>query len=505
MISQIRTYIFIDIIIIIIITTFIFSSNFSGKKMTECCEILALPEVESKDDIEGELQEKLEETINNEDLLCSTSQSEAINASQGSPPPKPKIVLQEVEADNVISEIEINIREPEEQKEELAGSECDVLCEETEAGTLAESPPVETSNIEAGSQSGNLQERMAEQETEPQTPQGEETTSDQEQLSNMEEEKRKKEEEEEAEKKRKEEEEEEQKRLADEAEKRKREEEVERKRVEEEKRLEEERRKQEEKRRLEEEQRQKAVEEARRAEELSAKKAAEETAAAAKLEKFDSFDVIGCLVDRENQELSRTKRETERLLTGPEAAELGKDLWEAASQGKAGAVRMLLQAGADPNFSLRTGLMSTSSPLVTAACRGHTEVVSCLLDHPATEVNGPVSGGWTALMWAAWYGHTEVVTQLLAVNNINKDQLNQAGKNAVMYAAEAGRVETCRVLLDGVEKFEANEEDRAVRKNRLDKLLDQALKAGCDVPLAKMVLGNKTSLQYLVLRIENIR
>ena len=444
--------------------------------MTESCEITALSEVESKDDIEVELQEKLEETMNNEDLLSSTLPSET-----ASPPPKPKIVLQEVEAENVISEIEINIREPEDPGEELGGSECEVLCEETEAGTVAQDPPVETSNIEAVSQSGNQQERMAEMaelQTEPQP-----------QLNNTEEEeerKKEQEEEEEAEKKRKEEEEE-QKRLADEAEKRKREEEVERKRLE------------------EEEERQKA-EEARRAEELSAQKAAQEKEAA-RLEKFDSFDVIGSLVDRENQEeLSRARREkTAPVLTGPEAAELGKELWEAASQGKAGAARMLLQAGADPNFSLRTGLMSSSSPLVTAACRGHSEVVSCLLDHPATDVNCPVSGGWTALMWAAWYGHTEVVTQLLAVENINKDKLNQAGKNAVMYAAEAGRMETCRVLLDGVEKFDADEEDRAVRKNRLDKLLDQALKAGCDVPLAKMVLGNKISLQYLVLRIDNIR
>ena len=33
------------------------------------------------------------------------------------------------------------------------------------------------------------------------------------------------------------------------------------------------------------------------------------------------------------------------------------------------------------------------------------------------------------------------------------------------------------------------EEDRAVRRTRLDRLLDQAARAGCDVPLAKMVLG----------------
>ena len=64
------------------------------------------------------------------------------------------------------------------------------------------------------------------------------------------------------------------------------------------------------------------------------------------------------------------------------------------------------------------------------------------------------------------------------------------GKNAVMYAAEAGRLEVYRILLEGAEhNYEADEEDRATRKNRLDKLLDQALKAGCDVPLAKMVLG----------------
>ena len=65
-----------------------------------------------------------------------------------------------------------------------------------------------------------------------------------------------------------------------------------------------------------------------------------------------------------------------------------------------------------------------------------------------------------------------------------------------MYGAEAGRVEVCKILLEGVENYDQDEEDRAVRKNRLDKLLDQALKAGCDVPLAKMVLGNYTTLSY---------
>ena len=66
----------------------------------------------------------------------------------------------------------------------------------------------------------------------------------------------------------------------------------------------------------------------------------------------------------------------------------------------------------------------------------------------------------------------------------------EAGKNAVMYAADQGRVEVCRLLLkgfivaplilvvcnwvlEGADKWEAEEEDRAVRKSRLDRLLDQ--------------------------------
>ena len=261
----------------------------------------------------------------------------------------------------------------------------------------------------------------------------------------------------------------------------------------------------------EEEARAKAAEESRlqaekerKRKEEEAKLKAEEEASKAALETFDSFDVIGDLVDKENQEQARQRRDRatsavykssstlvvdNSLMQGKEKSELGKELWEASSQGKAGPVKMLLQAGADPNFIVRTGLMSTSSPLVTASCRGHTNVIDSLLEHPDLSVNMAVSGGWTALMWASWYGHTEVVQQLLTRPGINKDKLNNAGKNAVMYAAEAGRVEVCKILLDGVENYEPDEQDRAVRKNRLDRLLDQALKAGCDVPLAKMVLG----------------
>ena len=263
----------------------------------------------------------------------------------------------------------------------------------------------------------------------------------------------------------------------------------------------------------EEEAERKAAEEeaARKAEEEEAKRKAEEEKA--KLEKYDSFDVIGDFVDTENRELASVRHSNMYRSSSPcppvqeevvlksekELSELGRELWDAASQDKSGPAKMLLAAGANPNHSVRTGLMSTSTPLVIAACKGYTSVVSTLLEHPKTQVNTTVSGGWTALMWAAWYGHVEVVEQLLAVPGCKADKLNQAGKSAVMYAAEAGRVEVCKILLDGVEKFDVDEEDRAVRKNRLDKLLDQALKAGCDVPLAKMVLALREMKAELVM------
>merc|ERR1712012_524553 len=215
------------------------------------------------------------------------------------------------------------------------------------------------------------------------------------------------------------------------------------------------------------------------------------------LEKWDSVDIIGDLVDQENREIAKRQAElyTQRPVaqvttkTPEELEQLSEDLWVAASQDRAAPAKILLDSGADPNALKRTGLMSTSTPLVVAACKGRTNVIMTLLQHKRTKVNMTVSGGWTALMWAAWYGLLEVVQQLVAAPGINMDQLNQAGKNAVMYAADQGRVEVCRLLLKGADSWEVEEEDRAVRKSRLDRLLDQALKANCDVPLAKMVLA----------------
>ena len=89
-----------------------------------------------------------------------------------------------------------------------------------------------------------------------------------------------------------------------------------------------------------------AEEEARRKQDAEERARREEEKKKAALEeKFDSFDVIGDFVDKENQELARRRRqeaqETRPSSTlpfmsdsgqGKEKSELGRELWEAASQ-----------------------------------------------------------------------------------------------------------------------------------------------------------------------------
>ena len=58
------------------------------------------------------------------------------------------------------------------------------------------------------------------------------------------------------------------------------------------------------------------------------------------------------------------------------------------------------------------------TPLYTAACRGHLDVVAALLEHPGIATNGPCKLGHTPLRAAADEGHGEVVKALLAAGGI---------------------------------------------------------------------------------------
>ncbi|XP_068629361.1 kinase D-interacting substrate of 220 kDa B [Battus philenor] len=80
----------------------------------------------------------------------------------------------------------------------------------------------------------------------------------------------------------------------------------------------------------------------------------------------------------------------------------------AAELGRAGAVRVLLAAGADASAPDADGW----TPLAFAARGGHLPVMRDLLDAGA-QVDSRDCGGWTPLMWASYKGHEEAVALLL--------------------------------------------------------------------------------------------
>lgn len=88
-------------------------------------------------------------------------------------------------------------------------------------------------------------------------------------------------------------------------------------------------------------------------------------------------------------------------------------LYKAAVQGETEIVRMLLEAGADPNRE--SSGEDEGTPLCAAASWGHTEIVRLLLQHGAdpNAIETPNKGPMTALKWAMRNGHHDVVAILV--------------------------------------------------------------------------------------------
>lgn len=97
---------------------------------------------------------------------------------------------------------------------------------------------------------------------------------------------------------------------------------------------------------------------------------------------------------------------TKRLLDAGAESNAGSALWQAAGAGHLKIVRMLLTAGADPNFTNSAGL----TPLYLAADRGYLDVAQALLAGDA-DPNGAQQG--PAPLWAASANARSDVLKLL--------------------------------------------------------------------------------------------
>lgn len=101
-------------------------------------------------------------------------------------------------------------------------------------------------------------------------------------------------------------------------------------------------------------------------------------------------------------------------------------LHEAAVQGNLEVVHRHIEAGADIDIKEPTG---GSSPLITAALFGQTEVAKALIDAGAN-VNFINNDGSTALHTAAFFCRKEIV-ELLLENGVDKSIKNRAGSTAL--------------------------------------------------------------------------
>lgn len=131
--------------------------------------------------------------------------------------------------------------------------------------------------------------------------------------------------------------------------------------------------------------------------------------------------------------------------------EEGTPLIEAVEQGHIEVVRVLLEAGADPNFLA----LAERGPLSFAAQNGHAEIITLLREAGATLYHF-TDCNWTELGWAASEGHVAAVEALLGFPNLMPDLGDLSSTRSPLFlAAENGYEEVVRVLV-ACEQVDAN-------------------------------------------------
>ena len=116
----------------------------------------------------------------------------------------------------------------------------------------------------------------------------------------------------------------------------------------------------------------------------------------------------------------------------------------AAFFGHPGAVRLLLERGADVHATARNAMKVTALHAAAAARVHRTETSRLLLDHGA-RVDARQEGGWTALHAAAQSGDVALVTLLLA-RGADRALANDYGKTAASLAKEKGHTGVLKLV-----------------------------------------------------------
>ena len=119
------------------------------------------------------------------------------------------------------------------------------------------------------------------------------------------------------------------------------------------------------------------------------------------------------------------------------AAELDSKLLDAAEKGDISTIRVLLEAGADPN---------AGAPLSFAASNGQFGAISVLLDAGA-DANETGGRAFSPLHFAALAGHAQVVDALLDAGADPNAEGDFSPSTPLHWAAQMGHVRTIAALL----------------------------------------------------------
>ncbi|KAJ6826398.1 putative E3 ubiquitin-protein ligase XBOS33 isoform X1 [Iris pallida] len=121
----------------------------------------------------------------------------------------------------------------------------------------------------------------------------------------------------------------------------------------------------------------------------------------------------------------------------------GERLASAARDGDIEEARALLEL--NPRLATYSTFAASNSPLHFASSKGHTEIVSLLLENGAN-ANSRNFCGQTALMLACRRGHWEVVLTLLIFRSSVTTAEYLSGKTALHFAAARGHIRCIRLL-----------------------------------------------------------
>lgn len=117
-------------------------------------------------------------------------------------------------------------------------------------------------------------------------------------------------------------------------------------------------------------------------------------------------------------------------------------IFAAAAQGESRLVKLLIQAGAQPNTQ-----EGNTTPLLEAARENYHETVKVLLDSGA-DPNSPGNSGLSPLMVAAQANALESARELLKDKRTRVSEVDRIGMTALHHAAAAGQTPMIFLLLD---------------------------------------------------------